>query len=262
MTPSGVLAVDAVGEPRVGLVAFALVGLLGGAHCLGMCGPLVTLYADRMGEGDRLTWRTIRGHLLFNLGRTAAYAAVGALMGALGALLFDAAAVASVATDVRAVAGLVVGAFIVVTGLSYLATGRAGGHGHSLPLLDGAFRRAHAAITDRVDEWTEGPRVAALGTLHAALPCPLLYPAYLYALATGSPARGAVALGVLGLGTLPTLFLYGTAVGTLSTRSRTGLHRALGAAFVLLGYLPLAHGLMLFGVSVPYPSIPFYQPLG
>ncbi len=34
----------------IGLVVFALIGLLGGAHCLGMCGPLVTLYADRLGD--------------------------------------------------------------------------------------------------------------------------------------------------------------------------------------------------------------------
>lgn len=36
---------------RVGLVVFALVDLLGGAHCLGMCGPLVTADADRIDHG-------------------------------------------------------------------------------------------------------------------------------------------------------------------------------------------------------------------
>jgi len=33
-------------EP-LSLGVFLLVGLLGGAHCLGMCGPLVSTYADR-----------------------------------------------------------------------------------------------------------------------------------------------------------------------------------------------------------------------
>ena len=33
---------------RVDVALFVLIGLLGGAHCIGMCGPLVTLYASRM----------------------------------------------------------------------------------------------------------------------------------------------------------------------------------------------------------------------
>src|SRR6056297_1221054 len=70
---------------------FLVVGLLGGAHCLGMCGPLVTVYADRLREredadGGTVTVRQVRQHLLFNLGRTAGYAAVGALVAAVGAV--------------------------------------------------------------------------------------------------------------------------------------------------------------------------------
>jgi sulfite exporter TauE/SafE len=33
---------------HVDVAVFVLVGLLGGAHCIGMCGPLVPLYASRM----------------------------------------------------------------------------------------------------------------------------------------------------------------------------------------------------------------------
>ena len=35
------------------LGVFLLIGLLGGARCLGMCGPLVTTYADRMRAAER-----------------------------------------------------------------------------------------------------------------------------------------------------------------------------------------------------------------
>ncbi|ELZ24985.1 hypothetical protein C475_12130 [Halosimplex carlsbadense 2-9-1] len=90
-------AAPAGGE--AGLAVFALVGLLGGAHCLGMCGPLVTLYADRMGGDGPVGFSEIRQHLLFNLGRTASYALIGALIGALGTVLYDAAGVAAVADD-------------------------------------------------------------------------------------------------------------------------------------------------------------------
>ena len=271
--------------PPTSLAVFALVGLLGGAHCLGMCGPLVTMYADRMTRRDGgaatgtsagggasaragdtgsrrdrplLSWRDVRQHLLFNLGRTLSYAVIGAVMGALGAALFDAAAVVALATPVRSVTGVLVGLFVVGTGLVYLLRGSVG-HG-GVPGLGGLFSRAYGAVTDRVDDWVGGPRIAALGALHGFLPCPILYPAFLYALARGSPVEGFLALGTLGLGTVPTLFAYGTVFQSVDAGTRVRLHRALGVAFVVLGYLPLSMGLMGLGIPVPHPDIPIYQP--
>lgn len=256
---------------EVGLAVFFLIGLLGGAHCIGMCGPLVTLYADRMPDRRGVTWRDVRQHGLFNLGRTLGYAAVGALMGALGAVLFDAAAVLRVADAVRAVSGVLVGVVIVVAGAGYLLGGRAGTT-RSLPVVGGLlarspplpgnlFARVHGLLVDRVETWARGPRIVALGTIHAALPCPLLYPAYLYALAVGSPLVGAASLAALGLGTFPTLFAYGALFGSLSADWRGRLHRGLGAAFVALGTIPLFHGLALLGLPVPHFDVPIYQPL-
>jgi sulfite exporter TauE/SafE len=272
--------------PPTSLAVFALVGLLGGAHCLGMCGPLVTMYADRLAaqrdggasagasagggapaaagsSGSRrdrplLSWHDVRQHLLFNLGRTLSYAVIGAIMGALGAVLFDAAAVVALATPIRSAAGILIGLFIVGTGLVYLFRGSVG-HG-GVPGFGGLFARAYGAVTDRVDDWVGGPRIAALGALHGFLPCPILYPAFLYALARGSPVEGFLALGTLGLGTLPTLFAYGTVFQSVDAGTRVRLHRALGVAFVVLGYLPLSMGLMGLGIQVPHPDIPIYQP--
>ncbi|WP_018258899.1 sulfite exporter TauE/SafE family protein [Halomicrobium katesii] len=245
---------------QVELVVFALVGLLGGVHCLGMCGPLVTVYADQMGTDGPATWRTIRQHLLFNLGRTAIYTALGVLFGGLGALLYDAAAVAAVANDVRAVAGLVIGGVILLVGANYLLTGTGGLFGHAP--TPAVFERVSTALLDRIERWVRGPRIVALGAAHGVLPCPLLYPAFLYAFATGSPVRGGVALAVLGLATVPTVFAYGVAFQSISPRFQGPLHRLLGVTFLLLGYLPLAHGAMLLGIHLPHPSIPIYQPLG
>ncbi|MFB6107256.1 MAG: sulfite exporter TauE/SafE family protein [Haloplanus sp.] len=254
-------AVDAV-PTDVGLLAFFAVGLLGGAHCLGMCGPLVTMYADRLGsERDRVRPVDVRQHLLFNAGRTLSYATIGALMGALGALVFDAASVVALATGVRAVAGVAAGVVIVTTGAGYLLRGSVSGR--AVPVVGDWFARAYGAVAGHVDAWVGGPRIVALGALHGVLPCPLLYPAFIYAFAVGSPARGALSLAVLGLGTVPTLFAYGTVFQSLGSRTtRVRLHRALGVAFVVLGTLPLLHGLRLAGLAVPHLPIPIYQPLG
>ncbi len=257
--PSGTLHSS---EP-LGLVVFFAIGLLGGAHCVGMCGPLVTMYADRMqtaGKRDELTLYHVRQHGLFNLGRAASYTVLGGVFGLAGSLVFvSGRQVTAVASDVHAVSGLVIGLVIVFVGLRYAA----GRHAHeiSLPGVSRASSFVTTRLVPRVDGWVGNARIAGLGAAHGLLPCPLLYPAFLYAFVQGNPLGGAAALGALGVGTIPAVFLTATVFQSVSGRSRRRVHRVLGVAFIVLGYIPLQHGLAMFGVPLPHPPIPYYQPL-
>jgi len=268
-------------EP-LSLGVFLLVGLLGGAHCIGMCGPLVSTYADRLrggaagdgagrgasgsggrgragGRGD-LTVRQVRQHALFNLGRTASYAAIGGLFGLAGSLAFvTGRTVTTVADDVHALTGLVVGAVVVAIGVRYAL--RLELQRIPVPGIEAASGVVTDRIVPRVDAWVGNWRIVGLGAAHGLLPCPLLYPAFLYAFVQGSALGGAAALAALGLGTVPAMFLFGTAFGSVSVETRMRLHRALGVAFVALGYIPLQHGLATLGVPLPHPPIPYYSPL-
>lgn len=248
---------DGVIADHPAVIGFAVVGALGSAHCLGMCGPLVTTYADRMGGDDRgVTWTEIRQHGLFNLGRTVSYATIGALLGFLGGTLYGVSALGGVGDLVRASVGIVVGIVIIVVGANYLLHGRATAALHRLPGIGGAFARVNHFLTARVDRLAGGPGILALGAVHGLLPCPLLYPAFLYAFATGSATDGGLALFALGLGTFPTLFAYGAALGSISTGTRVRIHRVLGGVFILLASVPLAHGLGLLGIDVPHVPLP------
>lgn len=248
-------------EP-LGLGVFVAIGLLGSAHCLGMCGPLVALYSDRMQtdeRADRLTLANVRQHTLFNLGRTVSYAVLGGLFGLAGSLVFvTARQLSDVVDEVHAVSGLVVGLFIIAVGLRY-AVGR---NAHELPVpgLDRLAAAVSRHLTRRVDNWVGNARIAGLGAIHGLLPCPLLYPAFLYAFIQGSPAGGVAALGALGLGTVPALFLTGTLFQSAGQTARVRIHRLLGVTFIVLGYIPLQHGLAAFGVPLPHAPIPYYQP--
>lgn len=248
-----------IGIVGVDLLALFAVGVFAGAHCLGMCGPLVTTYSDRMADGGRrsghVTPRVVRQHALFNLGRTAGYALVGTVAGLLGAAVFEsAAAVEGIGDPVRGGVGVLAGIAVVAVGISYLLGG-AGGLHRVVP-GDAVFGRLVTAVTDHLDRLATGPGIVGLGALHGLFPCPIIYPAYLYAFAIGDPIRGGLSLLALGLGTVPSLFLYGTVLDAVGATRRRRLHRALGAAFVVLGYVLLAHGLMLFGVHLPHPSLP------
>jgi len=273
-TPSGTSG--ALDGATVNLGVFFLIGLFGGAHCLGMCGPLVTTYADRMdsgraaggqsgrgggGRSNRLSLRMVRQHGLFNLGRTLSYTLIGGLFGLAGSLV--AVSVGEVTTllhELNIVVGFTIGLLIMAAGVNYLLRGQV----LSLPgesLFGPVTRAVQRRLTARIDASVDGPGILGLGALHGLLPCPLLYPAFLYAFVQASPVGGAISLAVLGLGTIPALFIYGTLFQSLSTQTRVRLHRVLGVVFIALGYIPLQHALMLMGVDLPHPPIPFYQPL-
>lgn len=243
------------------LTAFFVVGLLGGAHCLGMCGPLVTLYSDRMGSDqgrdDVLTWHEIRQHSLFNLGRTVSYAAIAAVLGAVGAVVLDVPLPAAGAGDaIRGVVGVAIGAVIFVSGLTYIARGNV----VDVPGFQGLFRRVHDVLTGHVDALVDGVGVAGLGAVHGFLPCPILYPGFLYAFARADPVAGAAAMGALGLGTIPSMFLYGTVLSAAPADLRRRMHRALGVAFLALAYVPFQHGAAQLGVVLPGVGLPVPWP--
>ena len=262
------------------VLLFLAIGLLGGAHCIGMCGPLVTVYAGRMREGDgrtdggdaasggaaasaasdgrgsHLTTYEVRQHALFNLGRAASYATIGTALGALGGVvLVTTATLTGAAELVRGVVGLGVGAAVILVGVRYALGGATGGI--HLPGLE----RVTGWLTGHVDRLANGPGIVGLGAVHGLLPCPILYPAYLYAFASGSAVSGGIALAALGIGTMPAVFLYGTVIESVDAVHRRRIHRLLGVAFVALGYVLFAHGLMSVGIHVPHPRLPFWNPL-
>ena len=96
---------------EIGLFSAFVVGLLGGVHCVGMCGGIVgALSLGLPGE------RQLPVLLAYNVGRISSYTLAGALMGALGFYFSGLLPVQTAQTLLLSLAGL----FLILMGL-YLA---------------------------------------------------------------------------------------------------------------------------------------------
>jgi uncharacterized protein len=179
-------------------VALFLVGLLGGGHCVGMCGGIVGALSMQ-GPGNRPGWML---HLGYNTGRVASYAMAGAIAGAVGSLSL----LAGPTLPLRQVLYVLANLMLVAMGL-YLI-GMRGSLAWVERAGQGVWRRVQP-LTARFLPARSVAQALPLGFLWGWLPCGLVYSALVSALATGSPVKGAAAMLAFGLGTLPNLLLAG-----------------------------------------------------
>lgn len=207
--------------PDSGYLALFLVGLLGGTHCVGMCGGIVG--ALSMGAPGSGRWSL---HLAYNGGRIASYALAGTLAGALGAasLGFDGVA------PVRLTLYLLANLMLIALGLYLLGATRA------LALTERAGQVLWQRLQPLTRRFLPARSVAQafpLGLLWGWLPCGLVYSALATALTAGSPGRGAALMLAFGLGTLPNLLLAGIVLARLNEFVRRPVVRLLSGALVL-----------------------------
>jgi sulfite exporter TauE/SafE len=180
------------------IFAVFLVGLLGGVHCLGMCGSIVGIFTAQVPQKNS-RWPF---HLAYSSGRIASYAVAGMLVGAIG----QAGMVMRDAVPIQHILFALSSLMLIVLGL-YLAG------------LWGAVRRLEqmgAGLWKHLQPFTTKllpvntvPRALGLGALWGWLPCGLVYSVLITALASGSAMQGALIMAAFGLGTLPNLLAIG-----------------------------------------------------
>ncbi len=180
------------------IIAVLLVGLLGGVHCLGMCGSIVGVFTAQVPR-DMPRWPF---HLAYSGGRIASYALAGALAGAAG----QAGLLMRDAVPVQHLLFALSSLMLVALGL-YLA-GVWGAVRRLENLGAGLWQRLQPHTTRLLPVDTV-PRALGLGALWGWLPCGLVYSVLLTALASGSATQGALLMLAFGLGTLPNLLAIG-----------------------------------------------------
>jgi sulfite exporter TauE/SafE len=180
------------------IIAVFFVGLLGGVHCLGMCGSIVGILTAQLPK-DGARWPF---HLAYNSGRIASYTLAGALAGSIGQaglLLRD---VVPVQHLLFALSSLM----LIALGL-YLA---------GIWSMVRRIEQIGSLLWQRIQPLTRPlfpvatPALAfLLGTLWGWLPCGLVYSVLVTALASSHAQSGALIMLAFGLGTLPNLLVIG-----------------------------------------------------
>jgi sulfite exporter TauE/SafE len=215
-------------------LAALFAGLLGSAHCLGMCAGISGLFA--VGANVASLRSQFPLALAYNVGRVLSYAVLGAVVASIGGVAVDAAP--SLAGPVRLASGVL----IIIVGLQVAFNWRA------LTALE----NLGAVVWNRVAPGAKGLlpantlfKAAGLGLIWGWLPCGLVYSALLLAATTAAPVSGALVMICFGIGTLPAMIASGLSASKLAafmSRNRLGA----GLLIVLLGIATLA--MPIFGL--------------
>ena len=225
------------------LVPVFLIGLLGGVHCVGMCGgivgafsvagPAVKAFPIAVVTQTRSVAFAPEGSLrvlAFNLGRIASYMVAGAIAGLLGSIP----ALIHI-TTLQSIGYWLANVLLIALGLTLMNLWHGLARVESLGLW--MWRRVQPLIRHFLPVETMW-QAAALGSLWGWVPCGMVYSVLMTALLTGSALNGALVMLAFGLGTLPLLF----SMGLLGTRLQANLQKR--SVRMIAGLVVLSFGLL------------------
>ena len=185
--------------------AAMIVGFLGGTHCVGMCGGIVSALSLSIDQPAKTPLPYL---LAYNLGRIFSYVVAGAIAGGLGALLATGASLHSA----QVVLSILAAIFMLLMGL-YVA-----GWSSVLSQVEkagGVIWRQIEPLGRRFLPVKRTDHALWLGMVWGWLPCGLVYSVLIWSLSAGNATQGMWLMLGFGLGTLPNLLAMGVAAQQL-----------------------------------------------
>ncbi len=210
-------------------------GLLGSAHCLGMCGP----FALAIGAGARGWKRNLLRQSSYSAGRIFTYSFLGASAGYGGARL---AGSTPGWVKLPAVLAIVAGVFLIYQGLTTTGVIPA----WSWSRLRGRPAAARPCLTANFfASFLRAPGaqgVFVAGVLTGFLPCGLVYAFLTLAASSANLWLGAVTMAAFGLGTAPIMMAAGWGGSLLGLGWRQRLLQIAAWCVVVAGVISIARG--------------------
>ncbi|HEX8960560.1 MAG TPA: sulfite exporter TauE/SafE family protein [Geobacteraceae bacterium] len=221
-----------------------IAGLVGSPHCLGMCGGIVAALSmtNRLGPPRS----RVLSQVFYNLGRITTYTLLGAGAGMIGSSL-DLLALRSVSFWFLCGANI----FVIVVGL--VSTIR--GEWLNLYAMESSAGQFLAKPLRRAISGSSPLSGFPLGLLLGFLPCGLVYGPLVVAAGSGSPLVGGAIMAALGFGTMPVLFVLGSASTAVSGVMRDRMFRLTGIVLALMGATGLWRVLAKMGYLPGFPLL-------
>ena len=214
------------------LAAAFVTGLLGSAHCFGMCGGISGLFAVNIGVASLRS--QVPKAIAYNVGRVLTYAILGAAVAVLGKTMVG--SIPKLAAPVRFASGIL----IILVGLQLAFDWR----------LLAPLESAGAKLWSRIAPAAKGlvpvetvTQALGLGLIWGWLPCGLVYSVLLLAATTAEPASGALVMVAFGLGTMPAMLATGMSASKLA-QFMSGKRLGAGLLIIVLGLATIAMPVM------------------
>ena len=227
------------------LVIFAA-GFAGSFHCIGMCGG----FACALGRDTSGAAATVGRHLLYNAGRLTTYCFLGAVVGALGAILCTSRGLAVPVLNgpldgAQRILAIAAGLLMIAMALQFFGL---------LQRFQGVtigFGGSTLALSLR-NLLTSENRAApvAFGVFNGFLPCPLVYAFAVQAASTAGAVPGFLVMLSFGLGTFPAMLMMGGVGRMLAPVWRQRGVWLAGSFILLLGLITLGRGVLPFGAHL------------
>lgn len=222
-----------------------IVGIFTSVHCIAMCGginlsqniQIDTNIGESESKGIFKKNVALRPAFLYNFGRVASYTAVGFVVGGLGSVL-------DFSLTLQGVIKIFVGFLMIAMGMNLLDV---------FPF----FRKFVPKMPEFIRKLKPTGKSSPLlvGLLNGLMPCGPLQAMQLYALSTGSPIKGAFAMLMFSLGTVPLMFVLSVTSAYMSKKFAQKAVAVGAMLVVVMGLSMFSQGIALSGLN----SVSFAQ---
>lgn len=212
-------------DPVITISSAFIIGLLGGVHCVGMCGGIMNALSFAMPDQAQSRSKTTIILLLYNIGRVISYTFAGALVGGLGMLL-------------QGPTGILGPGFRIFAGIMMIAMGLylAGwwrGLVHLESLGNHVLWRHLQPIANKLMPVNQPRQALILGMLWGWLPCGLVYSTLTLAGSIGYWQQSALIMASFGLGTVPVMLMTGAFANQFKSWIQKTMIRSIAALLVI-----------------------------
>ena len=215
-----------------------LLGLMGSAHCVGMCGGMAGALSLPLSKANVSNRKKVLIQLGFGFGRIAGYGLAGYLAGS-----FSWALLTITGSGFVVVLRVLTGIFMVFLGL-FLSGGWNG-----LSKIETLGARLWQAISPLIRVLTPAdtlPKSLAVGLLWGWLPCGMVYSMLVFSMSGGTGMQGAGIMLMFGLGTMPAVVGMGLMANKLlAYMQKKWLKGIFGSMIILFGLWTIWGALMI-----------------